>query len=449
MPKPFIPQLVGATGFVLLAAAGYWLSRPQPPLGPASSAAEKRPTVPPSAASPVAASAAAPPITDSLAAGPPARAGDTAPAPAAAPTGGCPTQPLAFVSSPALRRPLVVRRYVGTVGEQPATAELSWHHPDSVTGRFYLHRGGPEYELNKNKHLKGQQLGVSQRYPSDVTTPGYWQLSGRPGAVLRGYWQRGGRRQPIELREDYAGALRYRVETRLLAGGPAADDAECLPPNCHVPLYRRSFLTPLAPGQAPPALRAALVTAEAARRRLMRENREEDAQTSVWPEVRLNDYGLLSFQTLLYSDPFGGKPQHGIESVLYDLRTGQRLTIASQLRPGYQQPLRQLITQHLLHDADFVAVNEGSAEDWRWLDNPDQPDALAPLPEEQPNFAYNAEYLALTNAGLEAYYSAGSLYKETLAGSSPEIVVVPYQELRPLVRPGSALERMLKARGIN
>lgn len=442
MPNPSINRLTGTATLLLLGLAGYWLGRPQPPRTAPAPAAETRPAIPPSAA--------APPAAESSSAGfsAQATASDQPPVTPPAPdsAGSCPTQPLAFVSSPALRRPLQVRRYVGTVGGQPATAVLQWHHPDSVRGRFYLLRSGPEYEFNRDKPLERGRLSVRQAYT--FADHGYWQLSGRPSAVLRGHWQHDGRQQAIELREDYAGALRYRVETRLLAGGPAADDADCLPPNCHVPLYRRDFLTPLAPAQAPPALRAVLVTAEAARRRLMRENREDDAQTSVWPEVRLNDYGLLSFQTILLSDPFGGKFQHGTESALYDLRTGQRLTIASQLRPGYQQPLRQLLTQHLLHDADFLAVRDNPPEDWRWLDNPDQPDALAPLPEQLSDFAYNSEYLALTGSGLEACYSAYSLYKNPLSGNPEEIIVVPYAELRPLVRPGSALDRMLKARGI-
>ena len=38
---------------------------------------------------------------------------------------------------------------------------------------------------------------------------------------------------------------------------------------------------------------------------------------------------------------------------------GQNLTIASQLRPGYEWPLRRLLSTHLLHDDNphFDEVN--------------------------------------------------------------------------------------------
>jgi hypothetical protein len=332
---------------------------------------------------------------------------------------------------------------VGTIGGQPAQALLQWYRPDSLQGRFFLRRGGPEYELNLGKPLSGGRLSVEPTYPFDTTDQGYWQLSGRPGPVLRGHWQQDGRRQVIELRENYAGALRYRVETLLLTGGPPEDGEDGR--SCHVPTFRRDFLTPLEPGKVAPGLRAALFTTDAARRRMMREGREADATVSQWPDVRLNEAGLLSFQTIHYADPFGGKPQHGTQSALYDLRTGQELTIASQLQPGYEHPLRQLITTHLLHDPGF---NQAITEDPEWSRRDEQGrlSTLAPLPDPQPNSFYSFEYLALTGAGLEARYSPSSLF-EAGSGEPPLTLVVPYHELLPLIRPGSALDRMLKARG--
>jgi hypothetical protein len=58
------------------------------------------------------------------------------------------------------------------------------------------------------------------------------------------------------------------------------------------------------------------------------------------------------------------------------------------------------------------------------------------------------EALALTATGLEATY-----YRSTLSGGGGPLepcypLLVPYAELRPLVRPGTPLAHMLRARGL-
>jgi hypothetical protein len=53
----------------------------------------------------------------------------------------------------------------------------------------------------------------------------------------------------------------------------------------------------------------------------------------------------------------------------------------------------------------------------------------------------------LTSKGLELTYWMGGL-SSNYAGSSHDVVLIPYAELRPLVRPGTPLARMLWARGL-
>jgi len=82
-----------------------------------------------------------------------------------------------------------VRRYVGTVNGQPATALLDWQNPDSMSGTFYLHRRGPAYRLTV-PNLPGTKAPRRQGQVLDLTARlweggGWWQLHGRPGATLR------------------------------------------------------------------------------------------------------------------------------------------------------------------------------------------------------------------------------------------------------------------------
>jgi hypothetical protein len=164
-------------------------------------------------------------------------------------------------------------------------------------------------------------------------------------------------------------------------------------------------------------------------------------------EVVLNDFGLFSYQTSYDSLPFGGRHQDDVQSALFAVATGQPLTVTSQLRPGYERPLRRLLSKHLLHDDNpqFDEVNKEHNNAWRWLNKQENPSRLVPLPDLE---EASADDLTLTAAGLEATYSPFSLY-ESPGGMIPFCtVLIPYRELRPLVRPGTLLARMLRARGL-
>jgi hypothetical protein len=355
----------------------------------------------------------------------------TAAARAPAPPPACPPQAEVFTGgSPAARRPWVVRRYVGTVGGQAATALLEWQNPDSATGRFYLHRGGPEYGLTFGQARPGRAKVANEQGGESEFDQGAWQLATSVASpTLAGIWHRAGRSQRLLLRESYAGALRYSFKEYFLLGSWR------VPEHCaYVPTVQHTLLTLPYIQAAPPALRAALASSPAALRRRLRDDvTDGDASSSHWDEVRLNEFQLFSYQTSYYDRSYGGTPDKGTDSWLFDLRTGQELDIDSQLKPGYERPLRRRLTWHLLHDAGLAEERAAGLEQW-YEDEAKPASLLVDLPGDN-------EALTLTGAGLEAAYTPAPYNRQLL-------LLVPYRELRPLVRPGTPLARLLRARGL-
>ena len=343
-----------------------------------------------------------------------------------------------------VRRRLVLHRYVGTVGGEPATALLSWYHPDSITGSFYRHRRGPEYGLTSWPGRRGPVLAVVDDNIISVTSEpaGEWRLAGRPGVVLRGTWHDATGRHPFVLRESYAGAVQAEVRTLWLHGGRALAQAG---QTCQVPYNRLNYLYLPAPLAVAPAVRRAIWQPLATRRRQMQhELTENDEQESVINELQLNDFGLLAYQVARRGEYFvDGRSDIWTDSFLFDLVSGRPLSLASQLRPGYEVPLQHLFGQHLRQR--YTALNQARQETWLWEEAADPANSLPGLPENIQNG--DTQGLFLTGAGLEARYPASQLYLD--AWQRGDIAVrVPYAELRPLVRPGTPLARMLRARGL-
>jgi hypothetical protein len=360
---------------------------------------------------------------------------------------GCLAGPLQFVrGSPASRRPRLVRRYVGTVGGQPATALLQWQNPDSIIGYFYLHRRGPEYTLYTRQIKAGQLvLTVFQEHPA-ADDAGEWRLPARPDTVLAGTWRTAAGVQPFRLRESYVGAARLAIKTTHLKGGWSIayepGDEDC----GHIPLISYDFLHLLAPAGVPAALRPVLSPTRAARWRTVLASREADARVTYGLIVRLNDFGLLSYQINYLADPYGGRPQYAtIGSPLFDLASGRGFSIGSQLRTHYRLALRRLIAQHLQHDARFADY------EWQWAEkHPARTMGDTALTNSLwllRDLAPLSNSCVLTSEGLELTYWLGSL-TSNYAGSHHDTVLIPYRELRPLVRPGTPLARMLRARGL-
>ncbi|MBF9223095.1 hypothetical protein [Hymenobacter ruricola] len=355
------------------------------------------------------------------------------------------------------RRPRLLRRYVGTVGGQPATALLEWQTPDSVSGSFYLHRRGPEYYLStppppnptaqRPIRRRGQMLAVDEHEWGPRR--GEWRLHGRPGATLTGTWRGGptGRPQPVLLREDYTGGVRLAIQTWWVHGRYSLIDDHGYAHSA-VPEVRYEFLHLPDPSSVPPALRPVLSPGPATRRRLLLESGSSDCITSQKLSVWLNDFGLLSYSYEEDCNVIGGGGDEQYRHALLDLRAGRWITPESQLIPHYETGLARLQARHLLRDDDYWLISRDST--WRQQLTPylsARPDTLAAttrwLLDHTPVSAAGSR---LTGGGLEMTdprgYYIQAFYRETVNW------FIPYTELRPLVRPGTALARMLQARGL-
>jgi hypothetical protein len=341
-------------------------------------------------------------------------------APVATPTRGAPTarKPHAtaeaehigwrVVRTPVQRPSLHVHRYVGTIGGRPATAELHWYSPDSVWGRFYLHRREPDYDLSGHQTPSGSLVLSVLPNSTPSMEAGEWRLLGRPGGpVLNALWQQDHQRRRIVLRESYDGAVRYGVRTVWYTDGARGSlvyDFLFLPVPATVARRLRPQLNPS------PKARLEQLVAE----------RDSLSATQGHICVRLNDYGLFSYQrdydcTSTEADAVCGD---GLSSFLFDLVRGQPITVESQLRPGYEKSLRPLLARHLSDELVDICFSKALLLKIR-------PDAG----------------LCLTWNGLEAAYE-GPVKCGIMS------IAVPYRELRPLVRPGTPLARMLAARGL-
>jgi hypothetical protein len=361
----------------------------------------------------------------------------------------CPDQPIRFVPPDEQERlPLQLHRYVGTVGGQPTTALLQWRTPDKVAGSFYRHRGGPTYELDYSEGHRATLRVWRSDDSEEVVLPnqGKWHLVGWPGPVLRGTWHDTTGNHPFYLRESYAGAVRADVHTLHLVGGWSFREESS--PECLVGSYRCDYLQFPGPWAVAPALRRTLGPPLAIVRRRLRatyEQRNEHRQSL--SHFLLNDFNLLSY----YQESFQaearneGKGYYWTETYLFDLATGRELTLASQLQPGYERPLRRLVRRHLLHEAKFDFINKDHQGTWAWLAADGQPTALPELPDTERETEAS---IALTSSGLAISYPSFSLYDMDISGQREVYVCVPYAELRSLVRPGTPLARMLRARGM-
>ena len=94
--------------------------------------------------------------------------------------------------------------------------------------------------------------------------------------------------------------------------------------------------------------------------------------------------------------------------------------------------------------AGYDGAQEGRENAW-----PPDDSALVELPVRAQYYntgGYNTAGMALAGAGLEVTYRASDLYEDV--ADIGENLFIPYCELRPLVRPGTPLARMLRARGM-
>ena len=424
-PFNFRPALAAALMLAILAGAYLGASRLRH-LAPAYPAGTARPAG--SAATVAAADAPAPPGLATARPARPAQAQEP-------PQPPCRPQPLRLVETVRAGP----RRYVGTVGGLPATAEIDWSQPDSLSGRFYLWRNGIEYDFSQAErhHPRVLVLGPAV-YPVSHRQGGRWLLRARPGAVLQGTWvdAAGQHPRPFVLRESYAGGVRYDIRQLALTGGEPSS-----PDSCDVPTNRYDFLHLLGPAASRPPLSRAQCLGRSGRRHFMHDNYNNETQNSSFVNVELNDFGLLSYQEDYSDSPFEGTGGFAKTNVLIDLASGRQLTITSQLRPGYELPLRYLLAKRLRGE-QLLEFDHGE-------DNPELYGW-----EQLTDHGRPVKLPYLHHTGAEDDTGIGETW--VLCAQGLKIgehldayrVTISYPELRPLVRPGTPLARMLRARGL-
>ncbi|MGI4864581.1 MAG: hypothetical protein ACRYFZ_11720 [Janthinobacterium lividum] len=344
----------------------------------------------------------------------------------------CPPEPLRYREMRRAGLP-APRRYVGTVGGELATAELSWTRPDSVVGRFYFWRSGAVYSLAS--YPSTRVLTLRPEYYTS-RAGGRWHLTRPLGPLLQGYWadSTGRRGRPFMLRENYQGGVRYETRTLTLTGGQSISHNPCDVPACS-----RDFLHLLGPKIRPLQGRVQF-PALATRRQLVRAAHRNDSHSGRDLAVLFNDFNLLSYELSYYDWPFEGSSTFLKTRGLLDLTTGRPLSIYRQLRPGVERRLRWLLTIHLLDAPDASAYTIDPLIGWEWVADHGRRRPLAPLPPETTSDKeddWSTQTCALTAQGLEILYHGGGTY-----------ALISYRELRPLVRPGTPLARMLRARGM-
>lgn len=321
-------------------------------------------------------------------------------------------------------------RYVGTVGAAPVVLELSG--TDSVGGSYYYQRRGGLLLLAGARAADGA-LTLRETDPETGRPSGRWQTRQPLGPVLSGTWKSAdGRRQlPFELREDYQDAVRYTIDTHDQQSEPedcGLGDGSAQPTSLQWDAVR---LEPPKPASAAQV-----------QRRLDQESAALIACVEVEETARVtyNADFLLSIEWFRHEFAAGAAHPVGYYRYLtFDLRTGRPLALKELLRPDFELPLRRLLSEHLRTDpiyADFYQGEiEGDSTQTRWPLGPDgRP--LAPLP--RPGYY-------LTPTGLAFQYD---MYEIAPYVMGPQLVGLSYQELKPLVRPGSPLARLLERRGL-
>ncbi|UYZ61790.1 RsiV family protein [Hymenobacter weizhouensis] len=353
--------------------------------------------------------------------------------------------PPASDSAAMARTSLVVReyrRYVGTVGTVPVVLELTG--ADSIRGSYYYQGRGGLLTLSAARPAAGQPLVLRETDDTGSLT-GRWQTQQPFGPTLRGAWRSpDGRRQfPFALREDYAGAVRYSIET--YSSYSKSKDCGLGDGRTHITseeqdvVYLRPHLT-----AAEAKVQRQLLPAPHSQlqqyfdKQLRSSGACRELKKLAW--VTYNADFLLSIQTFEHEFNVGTPHPVGYYyHTTFDLRTGRPLELGELLRAGFKMPLRRLLSAHLRTDSLYVdfyrAEIEGDSAQTRWPLGPDG-EPLAPLPQ-------NGYYLMPSGIGFQydMYEIAPYVY-------GPILVEISYREIKPLLRPDGPLAQLLQRRGL-
>ncbi|MCR5889684.1 hypothetical protein LRS06_18280 [Hymenobacter sp. J193] len=333
-----------------------------------------------------------------------------------------------------LAQPRTYRRYLGALDGQAIVVHLSIQdnlqvksYREYLAGSWYYRYARQPAEhrlLFRRQH--GAQLVLAEEAPDKAsaadTAHMEWRFDWPLGRNLQGQRRAvyNSKQQTIQLHEDYSQATPYELLRLTAQRRYWCEESESVKTY-----YSTDFLHLLGADslrlgrwQAPPP---------GARRDSLRRWLRSEAcqQVSQSLNVKLNDFSLFSYSMWTNSYYYGAHPEHSIEGFIVDLRTGKELLIDKLLRSGTEPALLKLLAKHLRQD--YPEMNEG--DNWHWKKVPPMPDSFT-----------------LTPGGLQAEYGDYALAAYVAHGANT--TTIPYRELRPLVRPGTPLARMLQVRGL-
>lgn len=350
-----------------------------------------------------------------------------------------PTPPLAPVPLP-MPAQLGYHRYIGTIGGRPVLAEMALRRdeplypgapqPQTTTldGTFYYRATGRGGTLGE-----AYQPRLGQWLETYYWTPGSHRqvtllCAEQPfGPLLTGWYTPYGQQQrlPVRLRESYQGGVRYELlheQTRIIPESGATTD------SYGEDLVEQTYLHLLGPDTLRPAL-ARLQCPPPAARRQARQARAVRLSAGDYSrgylDVTFNEDGLLATERYQMQGSAGTRNySHQQQQQLFDLRTGRALSLAGQLRPGGWRQLQRLLTRQALADTTGARRR---AYWWRGGQLPLPTGGLALLPT-----GWVATYIE-PDSELDRHG-----YSQTLS----------WAVVRPLLRPGSPLRRLVRMRGL-
>lgn len=329
-------------------------------------------------------------------------------------------------------------RYVGTIGGRPVLAEFTLKletipYVDSVPRPeldcfFYYRASGRGSGLGSPTLFRPDQA-LTTYYPHpNSTTHGLVVLrTDQPlGPLLTGWCRPPGQQQavPMRLRESYADGVRYELLHEELRKRPRQHFSGRVEADSG--LMEQTYVHLLGPDTLRPALARLQCPPPATRRRTRQARMARFGWLDFYREfatITLNEAGPLAYTLDVSQGMYGTRYDEESERErLYDLHTGQLLTIPGQLRPGGLRQLQRLFTHQALADTTYAHHRD------YWLRG-----GLLPLP---------AGGFTVTPTGLVAGYREPE-YEEDLHGYGQTI---SWATLRPLLRPASPLHRLLRAR---
>jgi hypothetical protein len=330
---------------------------------------------------------------------------------------------------------VLYRRYRGELAGRPVVAEFTLRRLSGLPKEVQLDLAGRYYDLATGEQHDLRPVGLFKPAPpltlreeTDPAPGPVWHATQPLGPVLSGTWQVSaqGLPQPFALREDYTGAARFERLTEHTTGRRGVN-AFGDPTRSSLNV---TYLHLLGGDTLRPAL-ARLQCPVPARRR--RERHVLDQVTSSQDMATLYDQALdvtLNEQDLLASATYTQegvvdqrRAQHTWNNFVYDLRTGRQFGLLDLLRPGSDTIMQRLITAQLRRgDPTYAALLQLDTD---WL----------PLPDED---------FVLTPAGCQATYQTAPEDEPFYAYT----VNLTWAQLRPLLRAGTPLDRLLQARGL-